>query len=128
MLSASSLLLTLVLAFAPGFACGQEPAGRVRLLVQSAPLAGFSYHAAAEVWCELRVGDPLELAREQDNPHDTNAISVLWRGRKLGYVPRRANAALAWGLDRGERLLARISRLSQHPNPARRIEFEVYVE
>jgi HIRAN domain len=101
---------------------------RVRLLVQSAPLAGFSHHAAADAWCELRVGDPLELAREHDNPHDANAIGVLWRGRKLGYVPRRANAALAWGLDRGERLLARISRLAQHPNPARRIEFEVYVE
>lgn len=128
MRSASSAFIAAILALAshPGF--GEEPVGRVRLLVQSAPLAGFSYHAAADVWCELRVGDPLELARERDNPHDANAITVLWRGRKLGYVPRRANAALAWGLDRGERLLARISRLAQHPNPARRIEFEVYVE
>jgi len=55
-------------------------------------------------------------------------VAVAWRGRKLGYVPKRDNAALAWGLDRGERLQARISRLSAHPNPARRIEFEVFVE
>ena len=53
---------------------------------------------------------------------------VLWRGHKLGYVPRRENAALAWGLDRGTPLRARISALAEHPNPARRVRFEVYVE
>ena len=40
----------------------------------------------------------------------------------------RQNAALAWGLDRGTQLRARVSRLDDHPNPARRIEFEVYIE
>jgi HIRAN domain len=100
----------------------------VRLLVQNSPLAGFRYHAAAEVWGELRVGDRLELAREPGNPHDANAVVVLWRGRVLGYVPRRENAALAWGLDRGTPLRARISALAEHPNPARRVRFEVYVE
>jgi hypothetical protein len=107
-------------------AWAQAPA--VRLVVQSSPLAGFRYHAAAEVWQELRVGDALELRREPDNPHDANAVSVSWRGRKLGYLPRRENAAPSWGLDRGQRLSARISRLTQHPNPARRIEVEVYAE
>ena len=100
----------------------------VRLLVQDSPLAGYRYHAAAEVWPELRIGDALELAREADNPHDGNAVAVLWRGRKLGYVPRRDNAALAWGLDRGAALRARISALAEHRNPARRVRFEVYVE
>ena len=105
-----------------------RPEEQVRLLVQNSPLAGFRYHAAAEVWRELRVGDRLELAREPDNSHDGNAVKVLWRGRVLGYVPRRENAALAWGLDRGTPLRARISALAQHPNPARRVRFDVYVE
>jgi hypothetical protein len=109
-------------------AYGEERPGGVRLLVQSAPLAGFRYHAAAEVWSELRVGDTLGLEREPDNPHDANAIAVSWRGRKLGYIPKRDNATLAWGLDRGAPLQARISRLAPHPNPARRIEIEVFVE
>ena len=100
----------------------------VRLLVQNSPLAGFRYHAGAELWRELRVGDPLELEREPGNPHDANAVVVRWRGRKLGYVPRSENAALAWGLDRGTPLRARISALAEHPNPARRVRFEVYVE
>lgn len=98
------------------------------MLVQDSPLAGFRYHGAAAFWRELRVGDALELAREPGNPHDANAVVVLWRGHKLGYVPRRENAALAWGLDRGTALRARISALAEHPNPARRVRFEVYVE
>jgi hypothetical protein len=100
----------------------------VRVLVQSSPLAGFRYHEAADLWDVLRVGDALELRREADNTHDPRAVAVWWRGRKLGYVPRRDNGALAWGLDRGERLSARISRLAEHPNPAKRIEFEVYAQ
>jgi hypothetical protein len=96
--------------------------------VQSSPLAGFRYHSAAAVWPHLHVGDALELAREPENEHDPAAVSVSWRGRKLGYVPRRANAALARAMDRGEHLQARISRLSEHANPARRVEFEVLIE
>jgi HIRAN domain len=110
-------------------ACGAAQAEeQVRLLVQSSPLAGFRYHAGAEVWRELRVGDRLELAREPENAHDANAVRVLWRGRLLGYVPRRENAALAWALERGTPLRARISLLAEHPNPARRIRFDIYVE
>lgn len=100
----------------------------VQFLVQSSPLAGFLYAEAEAVMPMLQPGDALELVREADNPHDPHAVRVQWRGRKLGYVPRRENAALAWGLDRGTPLRARVSRLAEHPNPARRIEFEVYLE
>ena len=117
--SVPGLLLALqVLAEEPG----------IRFLVQSSPLAGFRYAEGVEVWPLLQPGDALELVREADNPHDPNAVRVEWRGRKLGYVPRRQNAALAWGLARGTPLRARVSRLAEHPNPARRIEFEVYIE
>ena len=115
-------------AFFAAAAHAEDAGPGVRLMVQSSALAGFRHHGAADVWQELRVGDSLELAREADNPHDANAVSLSWRGRKLGYVPRRENAALAWGLERGEALKARISRLARHPNPARRIEFEVHAE
>ena len=118
-LSVLALLLPL-LAFAGG--------PRVQLLVQGSPLAGFRYGEAAAVWADLRPGDALELVREPGNPYDPNAVRVDWRGRKLGYVPRRENAAVAWGLDRGAPLRARLSRVAEHPNPARRVEFEVYIE
>ena len=117
-------LLPSLLLFLAFSAQGQS----VRLLVQSSPLAGFRYGEAASVMPLLQTGDALELMREDNNPHDANAVRVEWRGRKLGYVPRRENAAIAWGLDRGTPLRARVSRLLEHPNPARRIEFEVYIE
>jgi hypothetical protein len=118
------LLLSLLLLSLALPAQGQG----VQLLVQSSPLAGFRYGEGAAVWEMLRVGDALDLVREAENPFDPNAVRVEWHGRRLGYVPRRENAALAWGLDRGTPLHARVSRLAEHPNPARRIEFEVYIE
>ena len=107
---------------------GQTAAQQVRILVQSSPLAGFNYHQAPAVWQAMRVGDALRLEREPDNVHDARAISVQWQGHKLGYVPRAQNAALAWAMDRGDSLDARVSRLLRHRNPRKRIEFEVYVE
>jgi hypothetical protein len=107
---------------------GADGGGEVRLLVQSSPLAGLRHHAAGALWPQLRVGDELVLAREPANPHDASAVRVEWRGHMLGYVPRRDNDALAWGMDRGERLRARISRLQMHRNSAKRIEFEVFIE
>src|SRR5450756_2083664 len=101
------------LSVLPGLAAAQQ----VRLLVQSSPLAGFNYHQAPEVWRGMRVGDALRLEREPDNVHDAQAISVQWQGHKLGYVPRAQNAALAWAMDRGESLDARVSRLQPHRNP-----------
>ena len=129
MRSGAELLLCMAAAVCLlAFSARAEERGRVLLLVQSSPLAGFRFHDAARVWPELKTGDALELSREPDNPHDANAIRVAWRGRVLGYVPRSQNAALAGGLDRGAALRARISRLQWHPNPARRVEFEVFVE
>ena len=117
-------LLPSLLLFLASAAHGQS----VEFLVQNSPLAGFRYAEAAAVMPDLQPGDALALVREADNPHDPNAVRVEWNGRKLGYVPRRENAALAWGLDRGTPLRARVSRIAEHPNPARRIEFEVYLE
>ena len=124
MRSLPSLLLFLALSLHGFLAHGQS----VQLLVQSSPLAGFRYAEAEAVMPLLKPGDALDLVREEGNPHDANAVRVEWRGRKLGYVPRRQNDAVAWGLDRGTPLRARVSRLAEHPNPARRIEFEVYIE
>lgn len=120
----------LVLAGLALLALWPEPgmAQQVRMLVQSSPLAGFRYHEAKAVFSDIRLGDRLELVREPDNPYDANAVRVEWRGMKLGYVPRRQNAALAWAMDRGESVSARVSRLREHRNPQERIQFEVFVE
>jgi hypothetical protein len=100
----------------------------VKFLVQRSPLAGFRHHEAAAVWSELAVGDRLDLLREPANAHDANAVRVEWRGRTLGYVPRAQNQALAWAMDRGEPVTARIASLRMAGNSRRILEFEVFVE
>ena len=124
----AALALAVVTALFPTPAAAADRPASVRMLVQSSPLAGFRHAEAEAVWPDLRTGDALALVREPDNPFDENAVRVEWRGHKLGYVPRRDNAALAWAIDRGEVLHARISRAEWHPNPARRIAFEVFVD
>ena len=107
---------------------GSAGAESVRVLVQNSPLAGSQYYAASEMWLAMKVGDALELIREPDNRHDRHAIRVEWRGHKLGYVPRAENRAVAAAMDQGDKLVARISRLTEHANPWRRVEFEVFAE
>jgi hypothetical protein len=123
--SRRELLILVVLALAGAMAHAQET--EVRMLVQSSPLAGFSFYQGKELWDEMKVGDVLALVREAGNLHDSNAVRVEWQGRQLGYVPRRENRAVAQHMDRGGRVEARISKLQKHPNAWQRIEFEVFV-
>jgi hypothetical protein len=103
-------------------------AQEVRLLVQRSPLAGFRYHEAPRLLEELCPGEPLELLREPDNPYDRNAVRVEWQGHKLGYVPRRRNAALAWAMDAGQDFSARIAEPPRRRGGRRRVDFDIYVD
>lgn len=103
-------------------------AERIRILIQSSPLAGSQYYAASQVWTQLAPGDALTLVREPGNRHDARAIRVEWRGQQLGYLPRAENGPVAAALDRGDRLVARIARLRDDPDPWRRVEVEVWAE
>lgn len=70
----------------------------------------------------------VELVAEPDNPYDSNAISVRWNGRVLGYLSREdavryaqpvrriiasglvaASAARVWAYDEGDQLRARVT-------------------
>jgi hypothetical protein len=102
-------------------------AGSIKILIQSSPLAGFQYHAGAELWDRLHVGDALTLVREPDNAHDPWAVRVEWHGRQLGYLPRAENRAVAAEMDGGATVSARIARLTNDRNPWRRPLIEVFV-
>mgnify|MGYP000906903865 FL=1 len=123
MRSVRSLLVAALL----GLAAAATLAAEVRVLVQSSPLAGFRYYAGEDLWTQMREGDRLTLVREPDNPHDAKAVRVEWRGQKLGYLPRRENAAVAGAMDGGEAVDARIAKLRRHRNPWQRLLIEVFV-
>jgi hypothetical protein len=98
-----------------------------RIVVQDAPLAGFVHYDGGALWNDIRKGDRLALVREPANPHDPNAVRIEWRGRMLGYVPRRDNTDLARQLDRGARVEARITELTRAANGRHRLSYEIYV-
>ena len=118
-------LLAVVAIFVNTFAHAAQPA--TRILVQSSPVAGFQFHEGKRLWDQLQIGDALTLVREPGNAHDARAVRVEWNGHMLGYVPRAENDAVARQLDRGNKLEARIVRLTKHRDPWRRIEFEVFL-
>ena len=105
-----------------------ETNGQIRILVQSSPLAGSQYHQLSRLRDIISVGDPLELGREPQNPYDPNAVSVRWRGKMLGYLPRRENKAVAAAMDRGESIKAFVETLVAHPDPWQRLRISVFLE
>jgi hypothetical protein len=97
------------------------------IILQRSNLAGFRHHDAAVLWAALQPGAPLDLVREPDNPSDTDAVAVYWRGRKLGYLPRGENLMAASLLDRRRALTARIQRLVPRAERNRRLSIEVFM-
>lgn len=96
-----------------------------KILLLESPLAGYQYHRADGVWPFLRVGEPLRLVREPNNPHDPNAIAIYFRNDRLGYVPRNENRALAVMLDHGEKIRGYVTKLINGADPWQRLRFRV---
>lgn len=119
-------LVGLSLAPAAGYTA-PEPSARIPIALQESPIAGFQYHQGEVVWPRLRPGDPLRLVREPANRHDPRAVAVYWCDAQLGYLPRAENSAVAYLLDNGRRLHARIVRLKDDPSPWERVRFIVNV-
>ena len=62
-----------------------------------------AHHADVLATDAVAPGQPLELRRDPDNPHDPNAIAVhAPGGGQAGWVPRELAAELAPRLDAGE--------------------------
>lgn len=88
-------------------------------------IAGFRYHEGPRVRDRLRVGDPVLVRSEFDNPHDRNAIALWHDGAMLGYVPRAENRPLARLIRQGAPLRARILGLSPDDDPRLAVRVEI---
>ncbi len=69
---------------------------------------GTAHHESAVRRGDFTPGAPVRLVREQDNPHDPNAIAVYSDGARYlaGYVPRGYAKRLAKVLDSGADIVA----------------------
>jgi hypothetical protein len=78
---------------------------------------------------ELSPGDSVELVREPENPHDSDAIKVIAGGEHIGYLPSRTATDLAREMDRGARCEALISDITggERGKPTRGVNLQVRV-
>lgn len=56
-------------------------------------VAGFRHHANLDSKV-IRPGESARFLGEPDNPHDPNAVAILVRDQKIGYVPRQQTLAV----------------------------------
>jgi len=96
-------------------------------VVLNCNLAGFSHYDGILVAEKLRIGTRLKLIAESDNPYDPDAVAVMYRGRKIGYVPRAENGRLSQMLNLGYRdtFEVYINRVSWDAHPERQIGMTV---
>ena len=84
-------------------------------------VAGYRYHAAGIV-PSLKVGDSITFREENDNRHDPNAVEVMTRGGKVGYINRLQTGALHRWL-KADRVVASVERMNGTPERPRVLIF-----
>lgn len=89
-------------------------------------VAGTTHLEDRAILEEIKVGDMLSLQRE-DNKFDSNAILILYEGRKLGYVPEKDNIIFARLMDAGKMLKAKITKIQNKSETFRQISIGIYL-
>ena len=83
-----------------------------------------------EIIARYLVGEPLELRREPDNPHDSQAIAVCREsGEQLGYISTDIGWRLADEIDGGKEFRASLSSLTggHGSRPVRGVNILIHV-
>lgn len=89
---------------------------------------GLTYYDFRKVRNELKVGDQLQLKREQDNKYDRFAIQVNFNEFRLGYIATFENIVLANMMDLDVGLNAIVSQHTTSGNIYDVLAVEVYAE
>ena len=92
------------------------------------PIAGLRYYRAGELAEWIRCGDTLDLVPEVDNPHDPNAIMVLWHHNKIGYVPGDQARRLQGLLGRRLSVKGRVVTICPERGASRWLECDIYTQ
>jgi HIRAN domain len=70
------------------------------MMTKKYSIVGMIYLNAEDFVKEIWPGEKATLMREPNNEHDKNAVAVWVRGRKVGFIPKLQNKALAPMIDR----------------------------
>ena len=97
------------------------------ILIYSTFVAGFRYYDGQKYLSQLSARTPIDLLRESDNAHDSQAIAVYWGEVKLGFLPMSDNLVLAKLIDEGIGLYADITGTFPENDPWEMCEIGVYL-
>ncbi len=75
-------------------------------------VVGVSFEGRQGLVTGLAPGDPLELVREPENPHDPNALAVRYGRFQLGYVRREIARRISPNVDGGDRYSAVVGSIT----------------
>lgn len=111
-LSAATALAT---AATPAVAASltRTPVDGTVLSLPSVPLAWPQYHKLSALTRVPAVGEGVVIERARDLATDEAAFLIhTTNGERLGAIPRRHGPALAWALERGDKVLVRVSKVA----------------
>jgi len=93
-------------------------------------IAGFAYYDGLEVVDFLKMGTPVRLVSESDNPYDPEAVAVYYDDKKLGYIPQVRNGEMSTLLYFGYAHImeARISLVDFSAHPERQLRVSVKIK
>ena len=89
-------------------------------------IAGSSYCEKDVLAC-LKIGSYLAVAAEPDNPHDKDAVKLLYDGVKVGYIPKKDNLPFVTCLKLGRKVYGVITNIIDDEFSTK-YEFETWFE
>lgn len=89
-------------------------------------IAGSSY-CDRSILDRLTVGTYFELAAEPNNPHDKDAVMLLYNGEKIGYIAKQDRLAFVTCLRLKRKVYGVITDIISEPYPTK-YEFETWFE
>lgn len=118
-------LLKCLLAGIPGLFLPSVATARRTVVLNRCHVAGFQFHEGIEARQQIQVGDELRVVAEPENPHDRYAVALHWKGRHIGYVPRRENRHLSRMLRSDVPLVATVTQSIPDADPWRAVRVDV---
>ncbi len=95
------------------------------VLLEHFYIAGYYYYDGDKIENQLKPNVPLTIKRESNNPHDPKAISLWYKGNKLGFVPRHKNTTLTKLLDQQIDIKAIINKIYSDANSLNRVFVDI---
>lgn len=93
-------------------------------------IAGFSFYDGIDVFKSLKIGTVLQLISEPHNKYDAHAVSIYYKDRKIGFVPRTHNRLLSIFLECGydDLFTTRINRVCADEHPEHQIGVTIKIK